>query len=281
MRLKHVSRNGLSLASDAVVPRAVNQWHDIWDTESRTRTIIDLSGARTTFTYDVQSHTVVQFPTGGRATLAWCQSQKSSSPATLSQFGAHVELRSNLTLESTDAQVGAFLAHPESQCQVGDASKRALRAASKRRRWLDDVVQQANLKLLGDLRRGKLVFRGDDPERFVRWFRGAIRHAVADAIRFCLSGLGDAGCALITGEVPDPNPADPAEIAMLLELGRMAVDEIERIHEVELHEIMRDLHDGKSTRESAARLGISKPKAGKLRKRGCQLVADRLNERAD
>ncbi|MGE5192181.1 MAG: hypothetical protein ACM3U2_06720 [Deltaproteobacteria bacterium] len=185
----------------------------------------------------------------------------------------------NSALDSPNAAVGTFLAHPESQCHVADAAEQALDAESKRRRWLDDVVQQANLKLLTDLRHGKLVFRGDDPERFVRWFRGAVRHAVADAIKFSRRDFRRSRLAPATENIPDPKAADPAEIAMLLELGRLAVNEIQRIHEPDIRQVMSDLRDEKTTRESAVRLGISKAKAGKLRKRGCQLVAGRLSER--
>ncbi len=285
MQLNLVSRNGLSLASDVAVSRTIDRWRDVWDTDAYTRAIVDPSGARMTFTYNGQSHTVVQFPAGGRVTLAWCQSQMTSAPATLSQFGAQIALRLNQiplrsksTLDSTNAPVGTFLAHPESQRQVASAARRALHTTSKRRRWLDDVVQLANLKLLTDLRRGKLIFRGDDPERFVRWFRGASRHAVADAIKFCVRAFGGSGLAAAPGEVPNPNAADIAESVILRDLGRQAVDEIERIPEVILRQIMRDLRDGKSTLDSAARLGISKSQAARMRKRGCQLLAERLGQ---
>ena len=63
---------------------------------------------------------------------------------------------------------------------------------------------------------------------------------------------------------------------MRRELGRLAAEEIERIREAELREVMRDLRDGKSTQESATRLGMSKSKAGKMRTRGCLLVGRRL-----
>jgi len=276
MRSNLASENGLSLAPNDGTSRTVDRWRDVWDADGRTRAIVDLVGTRMTFTYDVQSHTVVQFPAGGRVTLAWCESQMTSTPATLSQFGANLELRLKSPVDSANPPVGTLLAHPESQWHVADGAKRALHARSKRRRWLDDVVQKANLKLLADLRRGKLVFRGDDPERFVHWFRGAVRHTVADVIKVCLRDFRRSRFSQATGDFPDPRAVDPAEIAMALELGQLAVKEIEQIHEPGMRQAMRDLRDEKSTHESAVGLGISKAKAGKLRKRGCQLVAVRL-----
>lgn len=278
MRSNLASENRSSLAPNDGTSRTVDRWRDVWDADGRTRAIVDLVGTRMTFMYDVQSHTVVQFPAGGRVTLAWCQSQMTCTPATLSQFGANIELRLNSATDSTNPPVGTFLAHPESQWQVADAAKQALDAASKRRRWLDDVVQQANLKLLADLRRGKLVFRGDDPEHFVRWFRGAIRNAVSDAIKFSSRDFRRSRLAPAAENIPDPKAADPAEIVMLLELGRLAVYEIQRIHEPDIRQVMRDLRDEKSTRESASRLDISKAKAGKMRKCGCRLIANRLGK---
>ena len=61
MSLKRVSQDCLSLASDVGVSRMAHRWCDIWDTLANTRTVVEPSGARMTFIYDVQSHTVIQF----------------------------------------------------------------------------------------------------------------------------------------------------------------------------------------------------------------------------
>lgn len=272
MRLNPICQNGLSRKAESAGSPPSGRFRDVWDATGNTRAIVDADGARTTFVYDAQSHTVLQFPGGGRATLAWCQSQVTTSAALLSQFAAHVELRSSSRIESTETRAGEFLAHPESQRQITRMATATIRARSKRQRWLEDVVQQANLRLLSDLRKGKVIFAGDDPDRFSHWFSGTSRHAVIDAIKFCLRAY--TGLALT--DVADPNTTDPGELVMVRELGRLAHAEIGRIREAKLREVMFDLLDGKSTQESAARLAISKSNAGKLRQRGCQLVADRL-----
>src|SRR5262249_55030028 len=140
-----------------------------------------------------------------------------TAPARLSQFGAHVELRLQSRPSSTETQAGAFLEHSESQHQVTGAAFRALRTAAKRKQWLDDVVQQANLQLLKDLQRRKAIFDGDDPDRFARWFRGTIRHAVIDAIKRLLRAFAPSQLTS-QADIADPNAAEPADVAMLREL---------------------------------------------------------------
>lgn len=276
MPLNLVSQKDLNPTRDSTAPLASDGFRDLWDAECKTRTIIDASGTRTTFTYGVESRTVIQYPTGCWVTLTWDRSQMTTDAATLSQFASHVEFRSQPAVTSTTTQVGAFLAHPESQFQLTAVANGALRTPSKRRRWLTDVLQQANLQLLSDLRRRKLIFDGDDPERFVCWFRGAIRHAVVDAIKFCLRALAGSALGAAIGKLTRRHSADPSEIVMLRELGRLAEEGIERVGEAETREVMRDLRDGKSARDSARRLGVSKSVVGRLRKSGCRIIARSL-----
>jgi YD repeat-containing protein len=276
MQLNPICQNGSSRKADSAGSPPGGCFHDVWNATGNTRAIIHAGGARTTFVYDAQSRTVIQFPGGGRTTLAWCNSQVTTSAALLSQFAAHVELRSSLSLASTETRAGEFLAHPESQRQITRVATAVVRARWKHPRWLDDVIQQANLHLLNDLRQRKAIFAGDDPDRFSRWFSGTSRHAVVDAIKFCLRAYN--GFALSAVDVADPKTVDPAELVMFRELGRLAYAEIGGIRESKVREVMFDLRDGKTIPESAARLGISKSHAGKMRKRGCQLVADRLGK---
>ena len=197
--------------------------------------------------------------------------------AELSQFAAHVELRAQPKSASLDKPAGAFLGHFESQRQITAAAVAILRRASKRKQQLlGDVIQQANLLLLADLRQRKAIFEGDDPERFVGWFRGASRNVSIDAIRDCLRACANSKEATTLDGPPDPTACDPVDVAIFRELARLTGDKIEGIHDTNLREVMRDFRDGKKTRESAVRLRISKSKVNRLRTRGCRLIAKRL-----
>lgn len=277
MRAKTISRNGSASTPDSTVPLAGDGFHDFWDPAGKSRTVIDPSGARTTFIFDAKPHTVMQSPLGGRFTLTSCASQMTVRPAGLSHFGAHVELRVQPTTSvPADTPIGAFLGHDESQRHFTLAATAALREPSQRGRLLDDVIQQANLQLLEDLRRGKAIFEGDDPERFARWFQGTSHNVVIDVVEhFQRTGTASKEEST-TADVADPKAVEPMKVAVVRELAALACDEIERIPETHLREVMVDLRDDKSIRESAKRLGISKSKVDRMQKRGCRQIAARL-----
>jgi DNA-directed RNA polymerase specialized sigma24 family protein len=260
----------------ATAPVAGAEFHDVWGPEKKWRVILDPSGARTTFTFDRPSQTVMESPRGARVTLTFCEAQTTVEAAQLSHFAAHAEFRAQAESAHPERPADLFLGHHESQRRVTIAAVAMLRSPSKCRRWLEDVVQQANLQLLDDLRQRRAVFQGDDPARFVRWFRGTSRHVVIDAIKICLRAFTALGLTSATANTADPNTPEPADVAILREMARLAGEEIGQIRETKLREVMLDLRDGKSNRDSARRLNISKSKVGRMQRRGCRLIAVRF-----
>src|SRR5258708_308990 len=115
MRGDIIFGNGSRTTPDSVVAQVGESLRDVWGPASKTRTIIDASGARTTFIFDNQSRTLMESPNGIRVTLTSCPSQMTVEPAGLSHFAAHVELRAEPMSASLDTAAGAFLGHPESQ----------------------------------------------------------------------------------------------------------------------------------------------------------------------
>ena len=268
------AKSGFRNAATAPLPGA--GFDDVWGPEKKWRVILDPSGARTTFTFDRPSHTVMQSPRGARVTLTWCESQSTVKAAQLCHFAAHVELRAQAEWAHSETPADLFLGHHESQRRVTVAAVAMLRSPSKCRRWLEDVIQQANLQLLDDLRQRRAVFQGDDPELFARWFRGTSRHVVIDAIKFCLREFTVLELTSATTSIADPNTPEPADVAIVREMVRLVDEEISQIRERVLREVMFELRDGKSTRDSASRLNISKSKVGRMQRRGCRLIAARF-----
>jgi DNA-directed RNA polymerase specialized sigma24 family protein len=262
----------------ATAPLPVAGFDDVWGPEKKWRVILDPSGARTTFTFDRPSHTVMQSPRGARVTLTWCESQSTVEAAQLSHFAAHVEFRAQAEGAHPERPADLFLGHHESQRRVTVAAAAILRSPSKCRRWLEDVIQQANRQLLDDLRQRRAVFQGDDPELFARWFRATSRNVVIDAIKLCLRKFTALELTSATRSIADPNTLEPADVAIVREIVRLVDHEISQIRETMLREVMLDLRDGQSTRDSASRLNISKSKVGRMQGRGCRLIAARFGK---
>jgi DNA-directed RNA polymerase specialized sigma24 family protein len=127
--------------------------------------------------------------------------------------------------------------------------------------------------LLEDLRNGKAIFKGDDPERFARWFRGAIHKIVVDAIEFCVPQSAESRSTPATDDIADRKAADPADVALRRELAQLAGEEIEQLRETDHYEVVRDYLDGRSSRDSGVRLGISKSEVCRMLKRVFEQLA--------
>lgn len=276
MRPDIITRNGSRSTPDSTAAHGDERWHDVWIPENQTRVLIDGTGARTTFIFDNQSQTVLESPSSVRVTLTSCPSQMTIGPAGLSHFAAHAEFRAEATSTSVGPAAGVFLGHHESQRHITIAATAALRTPSQRARWLDDVIQQANIQLLEDLRQRRAIFRGDDPLRFARWFHGTTRHVAIDAIKHCVPASAVSRPTAMQGNVADPNAVEPVAAAILREVTCLICDEIEQIREPQLREVLRDLLDGTATQDSARSLGITESKARRMRKRGRRLIARRL-----